>query len=178
MKNNMKIEKIVKTTPKGDVTLYKLTNSSGAEVTLSSIGAGIVGVVVPDAHGNFADVALGYAEIADYFYDGPCAGKIPGRYANRIAKGYLRVDGKDYQLAINNGPNALHGGPEGFQNKIWDSKVEDEDVVFSLVSPDGDENYPGTLSVEARYSWSDDCCLSLQIKATTDAATVVNLTNH
>ena len=114
----MIIEKSTVTSPKGDITLYTLTNASGANVVLSSLGAGIVGVTVPDHSGKLDDVALGYADAADYFYDGPCAGKVPGRYANRIARGHLRVDGKDYQLAINNGPNALHGGPEGFQNRI------------------------------------------------------------
>lgn len=98
------------TSPKGEITLYTLTNASGARVVLSSLGAGIVSVVVPDREGNMADVALGYADPADYFYDGPCAGKVPGRFANRIARGHFSLDGKDYHLAINNGPNALHGG--------------------------------------------------------------------
>lgn len=174
----MIIEKSTVTSPKGDITLYTLTNASGANVVLSSLGAGIVGVTVPDHSGKLDDVALGYADAADYFYDGPCAGKVPGRYANRIARGHLRVDGKDYQLAINNGPNALHGGPEGFQNRIWDSAVEEDSVVFTYTSADGEENYPGTLKATAIYTWSDDCRLTLDLKAETDAPTVVNLTNH
>lgn len=176
----MKIEKSTVASPKGDITLFTLTNAEGAQVTLSSLGAGIVSVKVPDSKGNFADVALGYADPADYIADGPCAGKVPGRYANRIAGGKLRVDGRDYQLAINNGPNALHGGPEGFQNQIWKARVDhdDDSIVFSRVSPDGEENYPGKLDVEARYSWSDDCTLALELTATTSAPTVVNLTNH
>lgn len=175
----MKLETSTVASNKGPITLVKITNSQGAEVTLSNLGAGIVSVKVPDSKGNFDDVALGYANAADYFYDGPCAGKVPGRYANRIAGGHLRVDGRDYQLAINNGPNALHGGPEGFQNKLWDVTTEGDDtVVFSLISPDGDENYPGTLTAKATYRWSDDCTLRLDLEATTDAATVVNLTNH
>lgn len=174
----MNIAKSTVSSPKGDITLYTLTNADGAQVILSSLGAGIVSVKVADADGNLDDVALGYADAKDYFYDGPCAGKIPGRYANRIAGGHLRVDGRDYQLAINNGPNALHGGPEGFQNRIWESRVDDDAVIFSYVSEDGEECYPGTLTVEARYTWSDDCQLTLHINATTDKATVVNLTNH
>lgn len=174
----MKIESSTIESPKGQITLFTLTNSKGAKVTLSSLGAGIVSVIVPDKNGKLDDVALGYADPNDYFYDGPCAGKVPGRYANRIAAGHLRVDGRDYQLAINNGPNALHGGPEGFQNRIWDCSTDGDSIVFSRLSPDGEENYPGNLKVEARYTWSDDCRLSLELKATTDAATVVNLTNH
>ena len=105
----MKIESKSVVSPKGDITLYTLTNASGASVTVSSLGAGIVSVVVPDKDGNMADVALGYANPADYIGDGPCAGKTPGRYANRIAKGKFSINGTEYQLAINNGPNALHG---------------------------------------------------------------------
>ena len=88
------------------------------------------------------------------------------------------MEGKTYQLAINNGPNALHGGPEGFQNQIWDSAIEDGKVVFTRTSPDGEENYPGELKVKVIYSWNDDCELKLQLIAVTDKTTVVNLTNH
>lgn len=165
--------------PKGLITLYRLVNESGAEVTLSSLGAGILSVIVPDANGKLADVALGYDSPLDYLYDGPCMGKTPGRYANRIAGGHLEVEGKLYQLAINNGPNALHGGPEGFQNQIWDAELESNDrVVFSLVSPDGDENYPGQLIARVVYTWTEDNTLKIEFNASTDAPTVVNLTNH
>ncbi len=175
----MKVDVKKVASPKGEITSYTLTNNSGAQVTLSSLGAGIVSVIVPDANGNMAVVALGYADAADYFYDGPCAGKVPGRYANRIARGHLMVDGKVYNLNINNGPNALHGGPEGFQNRIWDSEVtSDGRVVFKRTSVDGEENYPGTVQVSAEYAWNDNDELSLQLHATTDAPTVVNLTNH
>lgn len=164
--------------PKGDITLYTLENAAGASVTLSSLGAGITSVIVPDKNGLMADVTLGYANEADYLYDGPCAGKIPGRFANRIKEGHFTIDGKEYSLAINNGPNALHGGPEGFQNQLWDSVVEDNKVIFTLQSPDGDEGYPGNMTVTATYEWTEDNTLSLDIKAVTDAKTVVNLTNH
>lgn len=174
----MRIETKSVVSQKGDITLYTLTNNKGASVVLSSLGCGIVSVNVPDREGNLADVAIGYADATSYYYDGPCAGKVPGRYANRIAKGHLEVEGKTYQLAINNGPNALHGGPEGFQNKIWDSAIEDGKVVFTRTSPDGEENYPGELKVKVIYSWNDDCELELQLIAVTDKTTVVNLTNH
>ncbi len=165
--------------PKGEITIYRLVNQSGASVTLSTVGAGIVGIEVPDCEGNLADVVLGYKNVTDYFYDGPCSGKVPGRYANRIANGHLEVDGKVYQLNINNGPNALHGGPEGFQNQIWDCEMLGSDtVVFSLFSPDGDEHYPGNLTARVAYTWTEDNILKIELSADTDAPTVVNLTNH
>ncbi len=175
----MKIESKRVTSPKGDITLYTLTNESGASVTLSTLGAGIVGVVVPDRNGDLDDVVLGYENAADYIADGPCAGKIPGRFANRIAKGVFSLGDEVYNLAINNGPNALHGGPEGFQNQIWKPEaIGDNTVRFSLFSPDGDEGYPGNLQVKATYTWTDDNKLTLVLEAETDKTTVVNLTNH
>ncbi|MDE6437585.1 MAG: galactose-1-epimerase, partial [Muribaculaceae bacterium] len=119
----MELTKKTMPSAKGDITLVTITNAAGASVTLSSVGAGIVSLIVPDAAGKMADVVMGYANPADYLYDGPCAGKVPGRFANRIARGQFSLDGKAYQLAINNGPNALHGGPEGFQNQIWHTEI-------------------------------------------------------
>lgn len=159
--------------------LITLTNASGAKVTLSNLGAGIVSVVVPDREGTMADVALGYDNPEDYLNDGPCAGKIPGRYANRIAKGRFSIDGKEYTLAVNNGPNHLHGGPTGFQNRFWTVESQTENsVTFRYVSKDGEEGYPGELKVSATYTWTDANELTLNLRATTDAPTVVNLTNH
>lgn len=174
----MKITKRISPSPEGDITLFRIENTSGASVELSSLGAGITSVRVPDKFGKIDEVALGYENPADYMADGPCMGKIPGRYANRIAKGHLEVDGKKYQLSINNGPNALHGGPTGFQNRIWDAQMIPNGVRFTYVAKDGEENYPGTLNVTAEYTWSEDNVLTLEMKATTDAPTVVNLTNH
>ncbi|MDE6033876.1 MAG: galactose-1-epimerase, partial [Muribaculaceae bacterium] len=175
----MNIEKKTVASSKGDVTILTLTNASGAKVTLSSLGACIVGVEVPDREGKMDDVVLGYADVTDYYYDGPCAGKVPGRVANRIDRGHFVLDGKDYELAINNGPNALHGGPEGFQNQIWDVEVTPEGKVkFTYFSKDGEEGYPGNLTATAEYEWTDDCELKLHLGATTDAHTIVNLTNH
>lgn len=174
----MKITQCVVASERGEIAIDTLTNAAGASVKLSALGAGILSVVVPDREGNMADVALGYADAAQYISDGPCMGKIPGRYANRIAGGKFTLDGVDYQLEINNGPNALHGGSEGFYNKIWNSEATAQGVVFTLESPDGDAGYPGTLTVRAEYTWSDDCELRLCISATTDRKTVINLTNH
>ena len=165
-------------TERGEITTYELINASGASVKLSSLGAGILEIKVPDRDGKLADVVLGYKDVADYFYDGPCAGKVPGRYANRICKGHLDIDGKVYQLNINNGPNHLHGGPENFASKIWDCEMDGDTVVFSLESPDGDENYPGNLTARIAYTWNDDNVLKIELGAVTDAPTVVNLTNH
>ena len=176
--NDMKITKETSPSPFGEISLYKLENKSGTSVTLSNLGAGIVSVRVPDKSGKIDEVALGYTNPADYMDDGPCMGKIPGRYANRIDKGHLEINGKTYQLSINNGPNALHGGPTGFHNRLWKSEIIPNGVRFSYVSKDGEENYPGTLSVTAEYTWSEDNVLKLDLKAETDATTVVNLTNH
>ncbi len=162
----------------GEITLFTITNDKGASVELSTLGAGIVAVNVPDKEGKIENVALAYANPADYIADGPCLGKVPGRYANRIAKGDLVVDGVKHQLAINNGPNALHGGPTGFMNRIWEAEEIENGVRFTYRSADGEENYPGNLTAVAEYSWNDDNELALLFKATTDKATVINLTNH
>lgn len=162
----------------GEATLVKLTNVQGASVELSSLGAGIVSIRVPDSKGQIDNVVLGYKNPVDYLCDGPCSGKVPGRYANRIARGHFTLEGKEYTLAINNGPNHLHGGPTGFQNRVWDCRIEDDEVIFSRISPAGEEGYPGTVKVEARYRWTDDNTLILNLRAATDAATVINLTNH
>lgn len=161
-----------------EIYLYTIKNQSGAYVQLSSVGAGIVSVVVPDKEGALADVVLGYPEAKSYFADGPCAGKVPGRYANRIALGKFSLDGAEYTLPINNGPNHLHGGPDGFQNKVWESRVEGDAVEFLYYSEDGEMGYPGALKAVVRYEWSEENELRITFTAESDAPTVVNLTNH
>ena len=161
-----------------EIYKYTITNASGASVVLGSVGAAVVEVHVPDKDGVLADVALGYPEAKSYFGDGPCAGKCPGRYANRIAKGHLEIGGKVYELPINNGPNHLHGGPKGFQNRVWDSRIDGFAVEFMYYSEDGEMGYPGNLKVVARYEWSEENELRLTFTAQCDAETVVNLTNH
>ncbi|MCQ2167423.1 MAG: galactose mutarotase [Bacteroidales bacterium] len=157
---------------------YTLTNAKGSSVVLSNIGAGIVSINVPDRNGKLGDVVIGYGKPENYFADGPCAGKCPGRYANRIAKGEFSLDGKKYSLPVNNGPNHLHGGPDGFQNQVWDSRKRKGGVEFKYTSADGEAGYPGNLTVVARYDWSDNDELRLTFTARTDRKTVVNLTNH
>ena len=163
-----------------EIKLFSLVNADGSEVILSNLGAGIVSVVVPDREGRLADVVLGYRNPEDYEADGPCMGKVPGRYANRIAAGHFTLAGKSYELAVNNGPNHLHGGPgaQCFANRIWAAEEIRDGIRFTLESPAGDAGYPGALHVEARYTWSEDHRLTLTLKATSDEETVVNLTNH
>ena len=166
-------------TPEGKaIYKYTMTNASGASAVVSNIGAAIVAVNVPDRDGKLGDVVLGYGKPESYIADGPCAGKVPGRYANRIAGGRFSLDGKEYTLPVNNGPNHLHGGPGGFQNQVWESRKHKGGVEFKYVSADGEMGYPGRMVVVARYEWSEENELRLTFSARTDAPTVVNLTNH
>ena len=161
-----------------EIYLYTLTNEKGAYVQLSNIGAGIISVVVPDKDGNLADVVLGYAQPESYFGDGPCMGKTPGRYANRIAGGKFSLDENEYTLPVNNGPNHLHGGPDGFQNKVWESRENEGGVEFLYYSEDLEQGYPGAVKAVVRYEWTEDCELRMTYTAESDAPTVINLTNH
>lgn len=166
------------TTSNEVVILYTMTNTSGAEVKFINIGASIVSISVPDKNGDKRDVALGFKTFDKYIGDGAALGKSVGRFANRIAGGKFSLEGVDYTLNTNNGPNHLHGGPTGFQNRVWESHIETNRVVFSYVSIDGEEGYSAELSVTAVYEWSDDNELKITYSATSDATTVVNLTNH
>ncbi|MDE5941432.1 MAG: galactose-1-epimerase, partial [Muribaculaceae bacterium] len=170
----MKIEKQTFQTKIGEIKWITLTNDNGAQVVLSALGAGIVAVKLPEPDGSLTDVVIGYDNPESYLADGPCAGKTPGRYANRIAKGKFQLDGNEYTLPVNNGPNHLHGGPDGFQNRIWDCSVDAENrVVFTLESPDGDAGYPGNLRATVTYEWDNSNSLTIDYRATTDAPTVV-----
>lgn len=163
----------------GEVTYITLTNRKGSSVVLSSLGAGVVGINVPDRNGKLADVVIGYPTPESYMADGPCAGKTPGRYANRIAGGSFELDGKVFKLPVNNGPNHLHGGPDGFQNHIWSVDLPaDDKVCFTLESKDGDAGYPGNLKASVTYTWDDEDNLLIDYKAESDQKSVVNLTNH
>ncbi len=161
-----------------EIYLYTLTNEKGAYVQLSSLGAGIVSAVVTFKDGKLADVVLGYPVPESYFGDGPCFGKVPGRYANRIALGKFTLEGKEYELPINNGPNHLHGGPEGFQNQVWESRENEGGVEFLYYAADGEMGYPGAMKVVARYDWSEENELRLTFTAEAEDTTIVNLTNH
>ncbi len=160
------------------VILYTMRNAAGATVELTNIGAAIVGVTVPDRNGKLDDVVLGYRDWKSYFGCGAAMGKSVGRFANRIGRGLFTLDGVQYRLACNNGPNHLHGGVDNFANRVWTSRVETNRVVFDLESADGDQGYPSDLSVEAVYDWDDDCSLEITYSAVTRGRTIVNLTNH
>jgi aldose 1-epimerase len=144
-------------------------------------GAILTELHVPDKNGQFDDVVLGFDDLKGYLGAHPFFGATVGRVANRIAKGKFTLDGKEYQLAVNNGPNALHGGKKGFDKVIWKANVPDAAkpaVEFRYVSPDGEEGYPGELKVKVTYSLTPDNAVSIQYEATTDKATPVNLSNH
>lgn len=162
----------------GLIETVRIVNSHGASASFCNVGAGIVGIEVPDKDGCFSDVVLGYANLTDYFHDTPCAGKTPGRFANRIAKGNFSIDGKAYQLDTNNGPNALHGGQNGFHSVLWQTEPLSDGVRFTYHSKDGEEGYPGNLVAHVEYHWNDQCELTIFYEADTDAPTIVNLTNH
>lgn len=167
-------------TPEGEaVILYTMTNGAGAQVRLSNIGAGIVSIVVPDREGRMADVAARIRRFQKLFQRRALHGQDarPVREPYRLRR--FTLDGKEYRLTRNcNGRHHLHGGDAGFANKLWDSRVETDRVVFSLLSPDGDQGYPGDLDAEVVYDWNDDCELEITLYARTSAPTVVNLTNH
>ena len=166
-------------TPDGkEIFKWTLKNESGAYVELCNIGAAIVSLGVPDKDGKIDDVTIGYPDAMSYFSDGPTAGKIPGRVAGRIVGGKFTLDGKEYKLPINNGPNHLHGGPQGFANQVWEGREVGDAVEFMYFSEDGEMGYPGNLKVVAHYEWSEDNSLKLTITGETDAPTVINLTNH
>ncbi len=163
------------------VKLHTLTNKNGMSVSIMDYGATIVDLVVPDRDGKLADVALGFDRLTPYLHQTAYFGATIGRYANRIAKGTFELDHAAYHLPINNGPNSLHGGLRGFDKHVWKEEAVDSDepaVRFSLLSPDGDQGYPGNLFVTVTFTLSDDNELRIDYRATTDKKTVINLTNH
>jgi len=163
---------------------YTLTNTSGMVVKLITYGGHVTSVQVPDRDGKIGEVTNGFDDLKGYqnWKANHHFGGTIGRFGNRIAKGQFSLDGKDYQLAVNNGPNHLHGGTAGFDQKVWKAeKVETADSVgvkLTYVSPDGEETYPGTLTSSVVYAINNDNDLSMSYTATTDKATVLNLTNH
>src|SRR5438309_2089568 len=164
------------------VELFTITNAHGVEVRIMTYGAIIVSLRTPDRSGHLGDIVLGYPTLAGYLAQSPYFGAIVGRYGNRIAKGRFTLDGKTYQLATNNGPNHLHGGVKGFDKAVWSGETLDRDgnvgVVFTHMSPDGDEGYPGALTVRVSYTLTPADELVVDYEATADKATPVNLTQH
>jgi aldose 1-epimerase len=171
------------TTPDGKtVEVYTLRNDGKMSVDILTYGGVVHALNVPDRDGKMGNIALGFAKLDDYLTKSPYFGNITGRYANRIAKGAFTLEGKTYQLATNNGPNALHGGIKGFDKKVWQAKeVQSANGVgleLTYTSPDGEEGYPGTLTTKVTYTVTDKNELRIDYEATTDKPTVVNLTNH
>lgn len=174
----------VESTPYGktdgrDITLFTMKNDSGMEVAIINYGAIIQSVRVPDRNGVPGDVVLGFDTLDEYVSgNDPYLGAVCGRVANRISRGKFTLEGVEHTLAVNNGPNALHGGIKGFDKRVWSATAENDGVCLSLHSDDGEEGYPGNLEVSVLYTLTDENELVLEYSATTDKTTIVNLTNH
>ena len=164
------------------VDIYTLRNAKGSEARISNYGGIVTSLKVRDRNGKLGDVVFGYDHLDGYLKSTPYFGSVVGRFGNRIAKGKFALNGQEYTLAINNGPNALHGGKVGFDKVVWSAKPVPGKLGPALelryLSKDGEEGYPGNLSVTAVYTWTDDNALRLDYTATTDKDTVVNLTQH
>ena len=161
----------------GTAEIFTIT-SPDVEMRVTSYGARVVSLATKDRDGKMGGIVLGYDNVDDYVKDTTTYfGSVPGRYANRIAKGKFTLDGQSYQLPINNPPNSLHGGTDGFASRNWQGKPVVDGVEFTLVSPNGDQGYPGKLTAHVRYLLRGNT-LRIEYSAITDAPTVVNLTNH
>lgn len=170
-----------RTTVNGKQTdLYILRNAKGTEVAVTNYGGAIVGLMVPDKDGQLADVIQGHDNIQDVINSPePYLSTLIGRFGNRICKGRFTLGGKEYQLAINNGPNALHGGPTGFHAQVWDAvQMNEQSLALSLISPYGDEGFTGEVKINVEYTWTDDNELKIDYLATTNKKTIINLTHH
>ena len=160
--------------------LYILKNKEGNEVAITNYGGAIVAIMVPDKNGNYANIIQGHDNIQDVINSPePYLSRLIGRYGNRICKGKFQLNGKEYQLAINNAPNSLHGGNNGFNVKVWDAlRMNDETVVLSYVSSYGEEGYTGEVKTTVAYTFNDDNELIIEYMATTNKKTIICLTNH
>ncbi|MEI6864752.1 aldose epimerase family protein [Flavicella sp.] len=164
-----------------NIQLFTLKNKNGLISQITNYGGRIVSLWAPDANGNFEDLVLGYDNIETYINppNEIYLGALIGRYGNRIVKGLFEINGKTYKGAINNGPNHLHGGIKNFSLVVWDAKlINEQQLELTYLSPDGEEGYPGNLGVTVIYTLTYDNALQIEYKATTDATTHINLTNH
>jgi len=161
------------------VELFTLANSHGMEARIMTWGAGLVSLKVPDKQGQLGDVVLGFDDMDGYLKHDFFAGKVVGRYANRIGQARFILDGKEYKIAANDGKNSLHGGKQGFDKRLWTVvKADRHSIELQYKSPDLEEGYPGNLVATVRYTVTDDNELRIDYTATTDKDTVVNLSNH
>ena len=160
--------------------LYILKNTSGAEVAITNYGGALVSIMVPDRDGQWANVVQGHDNIDEVIASPePFLSTLVGRYGNRICHGKFTLDGKEYNLAINNGPNHLHGGPTGFHARVWDVEYTDRQTLrLKYVSADGEEGFPGNLVMQVTYTWTDANELFIDYEGTTDRKTIVNMTSH
>lgn len=175
-------EKFNKIVDNQEVSLFSLKNKNGFVCQITNFGARIVSFIIPVGSDGI-DVILGYDSIEDYQKDDFYLGAIAGRYANRIAKGKFSLDGKEYSLLVNNGPNALHGGQKGFDKVVWKARPflntnSEEALELSYLSIDGEEGFPGNLQVKVTYTLTNDDEIKIEYSAVTDAKTILNLTNH
>lgn len=168
--------------PESKVTKFTLINKSGNYVSIITLGGTVTNLVVPDKDGKLGDVVLGFDTIDGYLKDSPYFGCITGRVCNRIAKGKFTLGGKEFTLPTNNGPNSLHGGQYGLDKMVWKPEASvgasGPTLKLTYTSPDGAQGYPGNLSCTVQYTWTDANELKIEYAATSDKATVVNLTNH
>jgi aldose 1-epimerase len=171
------------TLPSGQsIQLFTLRNAHGIEVQFTNYGGIITSLKTPDRAGHFSDIVLGYDNLQSYVANSPYFGAIVGRYANRIARGRFTLDGNTYSLAVNNGPNSLHGGLRGFDKVVWNARPfqvqEGQGVTLDYISRDGEEGYPGTLHAAVTYTLTPDDRLIVEYAATTNKATPINLSQH
>lgn len=178
-KSGLDPEKFITTVDGKNVALYTLVNKNGIEACITNYGGRVVSLMVPDKEGNFKDVVLGHDSITDYINIDGNFGALIGRYGNRINQGRFSINGIEYQLPQNNYGHCLHGGPKGFHHSVWDAEqLNDSTLSLTLQSPDGEDGFPGNINVTVVYTVTSDNGLNIDYTATTDAPTILNLTNH
>jgi aldose 1-epimerase len=166
-----------------EIDLYTLSNGNGMIVKITNYGGIVVSIIVPDKNGKCENVVLGFDSLSSYFGANPYFGSIVGRYGNRIANGVFWLNGKKYSLAVNNGPNHLHGGIKGFNKQVWEagdefSNTDSAGLTLTYLSKDMEEGYPGNLKITVRYSLTNNNEIKIRYEAETDKPTVLNPTNH
>ncbi|NLM19307.1 MAG: galactose mutarotase [Clostridiaceae bacterium] len=162
-----------------EIYLYHFKNESGSEMKVTNYGAIITSIKMPDRDGFFDEVSLGYEDVSSYIKDNPFYfGCIIGRYANRIKNGRFTLNNINYQLTTNEGKNQLHGGHIGFHQRTWEGRVEEDVLILSYLSPDGEELYPGTVQIEVKYQLTNENEIIISYEGVSDKDTIINLTNH
>ena len=174
----LKKEKFEKTINGKKVSLYSLMNKNGVEAYFTNYGARVVSLYVPDKEGNFDDIVLGFDNIDTYLKEPMYLGCIVGRFANRINDAVFTLEGTEYHVSKNDGFNCLHGGEKGFDKRVWNVEQEGNKIIFSYLSTDGEQGFPGNLKVKKTYTLTDDNELKIEYEAETDQTTVINLSHH